>query len=268
MARRFDTSASNYMTLGNNAIGALVDGASKISVHCRSKAASLTTGAFDNCLLFGQISVNRSAVRMGVRGDLGTKVLTVGGRSVTTDSYQSGDATSAFTLDAWHGCGGTLDIGSDTITPYFNGVAEGGGAVTFGNTVFTNLPYTQPDEIGSADLTTSKFDGDIAEFGLWTFDSGTASLTASEFLALSKGFSPRFIRPQNLVFYMPLIGANSPERDIRAGLTGTITGTIAQSAHPAVYYPRRAQRSVSQGGLSAGFFGAPMPYHRTVLIND
>lgn len=73
--------------------------------------------------------------------------------------------------------------------------------------------------------------GSLAEIALWN-----VYLTAAEQATLSRGFSPLFVRPSALVFYAPLIGRNSPETDLRGGLTGTVTGATT-GAHPRIIYP-------------------------------
>ena len=71
------------------------------------------------------------------------------------------------------------------------------------------------------------FDGRIAEVGIWT-----VTLSAAEVLALSKGVSPRRIRPDSLIGYWPLYGVASPEPDLSGSVqNGTVTAaTLADHA--------------------------------------
>jgi hypothetical protein len=71
------------------------------------------------------------------------------------------------------------------------------------------------------------FNGDIAEFGVWN-----VALTQPEIAALAKGMSCDKIRPQNLVFYAPLV------RDLidqKGGLTITNNNGATVANHTRVY---------------------------------
>ena len=71
------------------------------------------------------------------------------------------------------------------------------------------------------------FGGDIAEVGIWN-----AALTAAEIASLAKGMTCDKVRPQNLVFYAPLV------RDLvdqKGGLTITNNNSATVAAHPRVY---------------------------------
>jgi len=67
----------------------------------------------------------------------------------------------------------------------------------------------------------------IAEVGVWN-----AALTAAEVASLAKGMTPDKIRPQNLVFYAPLV------RNLinaKGGLTITNNNGATVATHPRVY---------------------------------
>lgn len=81
---------------------------------------------------------------------------------------------------------------------------------------------------------TRGINGKLAEIGVWD-----RVLTASEVAILAKRYSPLFI-PSGLVWYAPIMGKNSPERDIVGGDSGTLTGTTA-FAHPRIIYPSPKQ---------------------------
>lgn len=73
-------------------------------------------------------------------------------------------------------------------------------------------------------------DGRIAEVGIWNVD-----LTDEEMWELHHGFRPPQIRPQNLVFYIPLIRPDA--RDLIGGSYLTQVGTpSAYASHPALFY--------------------------------
>lgn len=71
------------------------------------------------------------------------------------------------------------------------------------------------------------FDGAGAEAAIWS-----VALTAAEIASLAKGFSPRRIRPQSLVFYAPLI---RNLQDVRRGLALTPVNGPTVVAHPRCY---------------------------------
>ena len=71
------------------------------------------------------------------------------------------------------------------------------------------------------------FNGTIAEVGIWN-----AALTAAEIASLAQGMTSDKIRPQNLVFYAPLV------RDLidqKGGLTITNNNGATAANHPRVY---------------------------------
>lgn len=82
----------------------------------------------------------------------------------------------------------------------------------------------------------NNWDGDLAEAAIWN-----VGLNDEELIALAKGYSPLFIRPQNLVFYCPIWGNDSPEIDIIGGLQLTLDGSPAKSDHPPIIYPSTIQ---------------------------
>lgn len=231
MARDFTKNASNYMSLGVNQVQPLINGASAISIHALVNLDSFNTGANDNRIITIGVANNLAGIIMEVVGGAGAEVLKIAGRSVSTDSLQSKSATTVVTTSVWHSIGGVLNIGGDTITPYYEGTAEGSGAVTFGNATWTNGTPTQLDTIGAGQTapvaTVIQTDGRIAELALWKADIG-----ASGFSLLKKGSSPLKINPTNLILYWPLLGTSSPEVDMASGKNGTITGTIDATTHP------------------------------------
>jgi hypothetical protein len=69
--------------------------------------------------------------------------------------------------------------------------------------------------------------GLIAEVGIWN-----AALTAAEIASLAKGMTCDKVRPQNLVFYAPLIRDLS---DNKGGLTITNNNGAVVANHPKIY---------------------------------
>ena len=67
----------------------------------------------------------------------------------------------------------------------------------------------------------------MAEVGVWN-----VALTAAEIASLAKGMTPDKIRPQNLVFYAPLV-RNLIDQKGGLALTNNNGATVAN--HPRVY---------------------------------
>jgi hypothetical protein len=74
--------------------------------------------------------------------------------------------------------------------------------------------------------------GRIAEVAIY----GGLLLTADEAVALAKGFSPELVRPTALEAYWPIIGRSSPEVELMAGASATVTGATA-TEHPRIISP-------------------------------
>ncbi len=102
---------------------------------------------------------------------------------------------------------------------YLNGVA---GAQDTANIPVSGLDVFKVGDNIAADGTS--FDGPLAEVGVWN-----VALTDDEILALSKGFSPRLIRPSALKAHVRLIRELN---NLQSGLM-TATGTTV-SDHPRI----------------------------------
>lgn len=249
MARDFTKNTANYMRLGINAIAPLLNGKGAFSAHCWFNVDTLDTATnTDNRLFQVYVANGSSGFIFCIDATPATDVFKVGARSGSGDGFQTKSATSACGTGVWHSGGAVVDIAGDAITPYFNGVAEGGGAVTFGNATFTNgTPTTSFDAVGSDGAVAAsqqQTDGRIAEMAIWT-----EALTAIEFAYLAKGYAPFLVHNKGLIFYMPLIGVTSPEPDIVSAKLGTITGTVAAAAHPPIHSPSFGDFSQAESGL-------------------
>lgn len=77
--------------------------------------------------------------------------------------------------------------------------------------------------------------GDAQHVAWWN-----VALTQGEFESLMIGrISPLRVRPQNLVFYAPFLGRNSPEIDIIGARNLTVTSSTASSAEPAIAFAQQ-----------------------------
>ena len=150
---------------------------------------------------------------------------------VGIDSVSQEWSTNAGVQNAWQHIFLGMEAASATgLQFWISGIEDALSPVSlsaladFGNT--TNTIVMGQDQAGNRDR-----DGRLAEVAFWN-----RILTDPEIIALSKGFSPLCF-PVGLLFYATLIGRNSPERDIKGGIAGTLTGT-SNIAHPRIIYPR------------------------------
>lgn len=138
----------------------------------------------------------------------------------TAAAANHGSAYSANTL--YHICGVKASNTSHSI------FRDGGGKVT--NT--TNVPAGNKNRLAlgaywASSAASNFLTGKIAMAAFWR-----AGLDDSEVASLGKGFSPRRVRPQDLVFYAPLV--RNVFNWIQAPLTFTDSGSTV-SDHPRCY---------------------------------
>jgi hypothetical protein len=140
-----------------------------------------------------------------------------------------------------HGCAVFASTTSRTV--YLNGTAATTDTTAIAEGANTLLT------IGTRYAASTKIDwfpGSIGEVGYWN-----VALTQDEITALSKGVSPRFIRPQSLIDHIPLIGRDSPEIGTKGG-SYALTGT-SNADHPRIFYPN------SPVHVGKGTSGSPPP---------
>lgn len=247
MARDFTKNTSNYMRLGANAIGALINGASAVSLHAWIYPDTISTASGDNNVLtvYGAdaLVTYRLAIHDGTNA-----VLRSSGRPNSGESQRNVVGTTNVSTGAWQSVGMVADYANDLLQPYYAGAAEGSPSVAFTATSYsTNTPTTSYDSIGSNGTpatTAVQIDGRIAEVAIWTSDIG-----ATNFAALAAGISAQCIARSSLVFYMPLYGDASPEVDLVNSVNGTITGSLPQDTHPTIRLlgPLAYRNSLRQG---------------------
>ncbi len=170
----------------------------------------------------------------------------------------SGAGIVADTANQWYHLAGTMAVGGNKYV-YLDGEAS---PVNSDDRQPTSLDLTT---LGAFERLTGpqwELSGGLAEVGLWNID-----LDTKEIIALSKGFSPLLVRPQNLVAYWPLIreGAAGVYRDIIGGLDTVASGGSATSAHPPVIYPTRSQ-VISASAASSPFGPLAMRYYRNMRV--
>jgi hypothetical protein len=131
--------------------------------------------------------------------------------------------STGFSANTWnHACG--VQSATTSRTAYLNA----GGEIT--NTADRTPVGISVLKIGAINVNGANanfMNGLIAEVGIWN-----AALTAAEVASLAKGMTCDKVRPQNLVFYAPLV------RDLvdqKGGLTITNNNSATVANHPRVY---------------------------------
>lgn len=85
------------------------------------------------------------------------------------------------------------------------------------------------------------FDGLLAEAGVWNIQ-----LNDDEITLLSQGHSPQAIRPENLVFYLPMI--NDDDIDLIGGIIlSPQNSPIVNESHPIIIYPTISNIQINEG---------------------
>jgi len=140
------------------------------------------------------------------------------------NAFPSIDSTATTPINTWaHACGVVASNSSRSI--YLNG----------GNPSTSTAAINSQGALNSANIFARTavssvgtfFQGAIAEFGIWN-----AALTADEIASLAKGMTCDKIRPQNLVFYSPLVRDLIDQKGGRV-ITNNNAATIAN--HPRIY---------------------------------
>lgn len=138
-------------------------------------------------------------------------------------SAQTANSTSGYTANTWnHACG--VATSSTLRTVYLNGGSSGTNITSVTPSAADRLTIGSRLSTGVAGVF---FDGDVAEVGIWN-----AALTATEIASLAKGMTCDKIRPQNLVFYAPLV---RNLQDANGGLTITNNNAATIANQPRVY---------------------------------
>jgi hypothetical protein len=137
------------------------------------------------------------------------------------------DTTTGYSTNTWHHAAGVF-TSTTSRTVYIDGGSSSTNTLSATPTLLnrTNIGVMFLQNFGGTGG--NQFcDGRIAEVGIWNTD-----LTAAEVASLAKGMACDKIRPQNLVFYAPLI---RDIQDVKGGLTITNNNTATAATHPRVY---------------------------------
>lgn len=141
--------------------------------------------------------------------------------SIDAANFGVSSTSSTYVTGQWtHICG--VHTSSSLRQVYVDGVGGTSNATALGS--FSSFNQVT---IGSNHLQSFFTDGRLAEVGIWN-----AALTNAEIASLARGITCNKIRPQNLVFYAPLI---RNLQDTRGGRIITPVNNPTVVAHPRVY---------------------------------
>lgn len=253
MSRTFTKNSSNLMLLGVGVAQSLLSVARRISVHAWANYATATSGATDNTIVHFKGNSTASFLFFGLDGSGSRPVFRLGGRSISTDSFQSAASSSSLWAGGWFCGGGVIDY-AGTIDVYKDGSHETRATASFGSASWSAGTPSSNDSIGGngdSSNTNAMLNGQIAEVAIWA-----EAISPLAFAELAAGVHPFYLRnaPPPLI-YFPLTGADSPERDFASGLTGTITGSVPAGEHPWIGY----------GAANSGAFASAGPLIRRII---
>lgn len=172
---------------------------------------------------FVSIGIQNSTGRIQL-GMSAARAVTLQTITPTTPNAGGTTASGTASLNAWsHAC--SVSVSNTLRTCY----RDGGNAGTNTN---TNANFAPFDYIGIGtryinNVLGAYIDGLIAEVGIWN-----VALTQPEIASLAKGMTCDKVRPQNLVFYAPLV---RDLLDARGGLTLTNINGATVADHPRIY---------------------------------
>ena len=158
-------------------------------------------------------------------------------------AYAEAITTTQWSTGTWHHAAGVFATTSSR-SVYLDGGGKG-----------TNATSSTPSSLDATTIgagywdqavNSSPFSGSIAEAAIWN-----VALTDAEVAILATGVSPRSVRPESLVFYVPLV--RDDDEDLVGGLSLTPINTPSISAHPRVFYLATPQigKTAAAGGVIA-----------------
>jgi hypothetical protein len=242
LARSNTGSASNYLSGTNPASGV------PLTMACWFNPVNVT--AYMNLMCLNRSGSGDHYFVMAADGATAGDPIFI--EEANNSTFQGASTSAGFTANVWHHACGVFSA-DNARAVYLNGGSKGTGAGNVSpapssiNQIVLNQYRGGGDPTGSGVL-----NGSMAEAAVWN-----AALTDDEVLALSRGYSPRLVRPASLVAYWPLVGRYSPEIDLRGGFPLTIAGTMATADHCRVFGQRgRRAASVSPAGGGGSATGA------------
>lgn len=164
-----------------------------------------------------------SQTRLIVNNDGGFKVAA---NSWSTDGYHRASSTATPSTATWQHAAGVWSA-NNARAAYLNGGNKGTNSNTNNNAMVAqefNNGYNPWSGQNPGD--DSWLIGSIAEIAVWN-----VALTDAEIAVLGKGYSPLFVRPASLKYYIPGV---RDFQDIIGNKTLTEVSDVTASAHPSI----------------------------------
>ncbi len=159
------------------------------------------------------------------------------------------DSTTGYSANVWnHAC--LVGAADNDWRVYLNGGSKGTDATAVTPAGLDNTAIGIRATLTPA----APLNGEIAEVAIWN-----VALTDAEVAILAAGFCPRFVNPQGLVAYWPIIGRTSPEIDLVGGNNLTVTEAVV-AVHPSIIYPTQPFTGFA-AATAAGGISIPVVYH-------
>jgi hypothetical protein len=212
MARAFNDAASQYLEINSSVISA----AYPVSMACwlNSDADNLA----QTLIFVGDKDVANHFHRLFIHGAVAgdpLRIASVGGGPTAVAS-----TTTGYSANTWHHAAAVFTA-SDDRAVWIDGGSKGTNAQ---NVTPANMDRTSVARAG--DSTPSEYmSGYIAEAAVWD-----AALSDDEVAVLADGYSPLFVKPENLVAYWPLI--RDTDDDVVGGYDLTPANAPTVVAHP------------------------------------
>lgn len=141
--------------------------------------------------------------------------------SSSATGSNASQTTDVYSLQTWHHAAGRF-AGAASRIAYLDGVpgTENTTSRATGGSLDNLIVGRGPGGTHNASI---PFNGRIAEAAVWD-----VALDTAEIAALARGYKPSQIRPDKLLFYLPIIRT---VQDLRSGLTYTTSGPVV-AVHP------------------------------------
>lgn len=145
--------------------------------------------------------------------------------SVVGTVGSSSDTTNTISTGTWNHTVGVY-ASNTSRTAYLNNTAA---TTNTTSSIPTSISRINIGSRRNSSINDSFFDGKLAELGIWD-----VVLTTDELTSLYKGVSCSLVRPQNLVFYAPLIRNMNDISKTALSLSNT-TGITISDLHSRIY---------------------------------
>jgi len=243
MARAFDNGSSQYLEVDSVPTTAV-----PLSIACWFNSDD-DANTQCLCALLDASSSNLNYFALQLQGGVAGDPIS----ALTSDGAATSSATttSGYTAGTWHH---TLGVWAavDSRSAYIDGGGKHTSTASRTPTGIDRLSIGARRDTGPGQY----MSGNIAELAVWL-----AALTDAEALILAEGYSPLFIRPASLAFYLPLV--RDEDEDIVGGLSLTAGRAPTIAAHPRIIYP--APQALAHIAAATGI-SIPVLYHHYKML--